>query len=152
MAWWWLLTRRSRRRRLQETSMAFPLGEARRPCNAARWRWLNDHHVIEVAGLRGSAGLAGYCATKGDGRLFAKAVAMEGAAAADGIRVNTVHPRNHRHADLDEVPTSAGSNAPIDPNEVTRAGVPFGRAAVGLDRRRTSQTACCFSLPTRPAT
>jgi len=44
-----------------------------------------------VAGLRGSAGLAGYCATKGGVRLFAKAVAMECAAEADGIRVNTVH-------------------------------------------------------------
>src|SRR5882762_8423050 len=45
-----------------------------------------------TAGLRGSAGLAGYFATKGGVRLFAKAVAMECAAEADGIRVNTVHP------------------------------------------------------------
>ena len=45
-----------------------------------------------VAGLRGSAGLAGYCATKGGVRLFAKAVAMECATEGDGIRVNTVHP------------------------------------------------------------
>ena len=30
-----------------------------------------------TAGLRGSAGLAGYCATKGGVRLFAKAVAMD---------------------------------------------------------------------------
>src|ERR1700747_2511532 len=37
-----------------------------------------------VAGLRGSAGLAGYCATKGGVRLFAKAVAMECAAEATG--------------------------------------------------------------------
>jgi NAD(P)-dependent dehydrogenase (short-subunit alcohol dehydrogenase family) len=33
--------------------------------------------MSSVAGLRGSAGLAGYCATKGGVRLFAKAVAME---------------------------------------------------------------------------
>src|SRR5262245_46424792 len=45
-----------------------------------------------VAGLRGSAGLAGYCATKGGVRLFAKAVAMECAATGDNIRINTVHP------------------------------------------------------------
>jgi NAD(P)-dependent dehydrogenase (short-subunit alcohol dehydrogenase family) len=45
-----------------------------------------------TAGLRGSAGLAGYCATKGGVRLFAKAVAMECAVESDGIRVNTVHP------------------------------------------------------------
>ena len=48
--------------------------------------------MSSVAGLRRSAGLAGYCATKGGVRLFAKAVAMECAAAGDGIRVNTVHP------------------------------------------------------------
>jgi NAD(P)-dependent dehydrogenase (short-subunit alcohol dehydrogenase family) len=48
--------------------------------------------MSSVAGLRGSAGLAGYCATKGGVRLFAKAVAMECAAAGDNIRVNTVHP------------------------------------------------------------
>jgi len=48
--------------------------------------------MSSVAGLRGSGGLAGYCATKGGVRLFAKAVAMECAAAGDGIRVNTVHP------------------------------------------------------------
>src|SRR5712671_1725310 len=41
-----------------------------------------------VAGLRGSAGLAGYCTTKGGVRLFAKAVAMECAVEADRIRVN----------------------------------------------------------------
>jgi len=45
--------------------------------------------MSSVAGLRGSAGLAEYCATKGGVRLFAKAVAMECAAADDGIRVNT---------------------------------------------------------------
>src|ERR1700747_1791374 len=48
--------------------------------------------MSSVAGLRGSAGLAGYCATKGGVRLFAKAVAMECAAAGDRVRVNTVHP------------------------------------------------------------
>jgi NAD(P)-dependent dehydrogenase (short-subunit alcohol dehydrogenase family) len=42
--------------------------------------------MSSVAGRRGSAGLAGYCATKGGVRLFAKAVAMECAAAGDNIR------------------------------------------------------------------
>src|SRR5215469_5007851 len=40
-----------------------------------------------IAGLRGSATLAGYCATKGGVRLFAKAIAMECAARGDGTRV-----------------------------------------------------------------
>src|SRR5260370_17169332 len=48
--------------------------------------------MSSVAGLRGSAGLAGYCATKGSGCLFAKAAAMECAAAEDGIRVNPAPP------------------------------------------------------------
>lgn len=45
-----------------------------------------------VAGLRGSPGLAGYCATKGGVRLFAKAVALECARDGIPVRVNTVHP------------------------------------------------------------
>jgi NAD(P)-dependent dehydrogenase (short-subunit alcohol dehydrogenase family) len=46
----------------------------------------------EAAGLQDRQDLAGYCATKGGVRLFAKAVAMECAVESDGIRVNTVHP------------------------------------------------------------
>src|SRR5882724_4361002 len=48
--------------------------------------------MSSLAGLRGAANLAGYCATKGGVRLFAKAIAMECASAGDGIRVNSVHP------------------------------------------------------------
>src|SRR5205823_11741012 len=46
-----------------------------------------------IAELRGSATLAGYCATKGGVRLFGKAIAMECTARGDHIRVNTAHPR-----------------------------------------------------------
>ena len=49
-------------------------------------------NMSSLAGLKGSAGLAGYCATKGGVRLFTKAVAMECAAARDKVRVNSVHP------------------------------------------------------------
>ncbi len=49
-------------------------------------------NISSVAGLGGSAGMSGYCATKGAVRLFSKAVAMECAAARDGIRCNSVHP------------------------------------------------------------
>ena len=49
-------------------------------------------NISSVAGLVGSPGLTAYCATKGGVRLFSKAVAMECAAAGDGIRVNSVHP------------------------------------------------------------
>ncbi len=47
-------------------------------------------NISSVAGLTGSAGLSGYCATKGAVRLFTKAVAIE--CAADAIRCNSVHP------------------------------------------------------------
>ncbi len=46
--------------------------------------------MSSLAGLRGAAGLGGYCATKGGVRLFAKAAAIEHA--EDNIRVNSVHP------------------------------------------------------------
>ena len=48
--------------------------------------------MSSVAGLRGAASLAGYSASKGAVRLFAKSMAMECAMAGDKIRVNSVHP------------------------------------------------------------
>jgi NAD(P)-dependent dehydrogenase (short-subunit alcohol dehydrogenase family) len=47
------------------------------------------------------------------------AVTMERAASGNRIRISTVHPGE---------PASVGSNAPIDPNEVAKTGVPFGKA------------------------
>jgi NAD(P)-dependent dehydrogenase (short-subunit alcohol dehydrogenase family) len=84
-----------------------------------------------VAGLRGSAGLAGYCATKGGVRLFAKAVAME--CASDRIRVNTVHPGVIDTPIWTKLPASAGLNQPIDPAEIARAGVPLVRVGQAQD-------------------
>ncbi|WP_337188027.1 SDR family oxidoreductase [Phenylobacterium sp.] len=49
-------------------------------------------NVSSVAGLTGVPGLSAYCATKGGVRLFTKAVALECAAARNGVRVNSVHP------------------------------------------------------------
>jgi NAD(P)-dependent dehydrogenase (short-subunit alcohol dehydrogenase family) len=89
--------------------------------------------MSSVAGLRGSAGLAGYCATKGGVRLFAKAVAMECAAAGDGIRINTVHPGVIDTPIWTKLPASPGTNLPIDPNTVAKAGVPLGRAGQAAD-------------------
>ena len=97
-----------------------------------------------VAGLRGSAGLAGYCATKGGVRLFAKAVAIECAVEADRIRVNTVHPGVIDTPIWTKLSGSGGRNVPIDPNEVAKAGC----RSAGLDTLRTSRMACCSSPPT----
>ncbi len=49
-------------------------------------------NMSSVAGLKGSANLAAYNATKGGVRLFTKGVALECAQAGWNIRVNSVHP------------------------------------------------------------
>jgi len=80
--------------------------------------------------------LAGYCATKGGVRLFAKAIAMECAAAGNGIRVNSVHPGiidTPIWNKMMPAPTSDRRNAPIDPHEAARLAVPLGRAGVAQD-------------------
>ena len=92
-------------------------------------------NISSVAGLKGSAGLAGYCATKGGVRLFTKAVAMECANAKDGIRVNSVHPG------LIETPiwitvgeaVNPGSNAPVDLDAMSALLVPLGMKGLPLD-------------------
>jgi NAD(P)-dependent dehydrogenase (short-subunit alcohol dehydrogenase family) len=49
-------------------------------------------NVSSIAGIKASPNLSGYCATKGGVRLFTKSVALECAAARDGVRVNSLHP------------------------------------------------------------
>lgn len=85
-------------------------------------------NISSVAGLKGSANLAGYCATKGGVRLFTKAVAMECANAKDGIRVNSVHPG------LIETPIwitvqnalTPGTNSMPDLDAMSAMAVPLG--------------------------
>ncbi len=82
--------------------------------------------LSSVAGLRGSAGLAGYSATKGAVRLFAKSMALECAQAGDGIRVNSVHPGIIATPIWKKLP--AGSNHTIDPYAIAEMSVPLGKA------------------------
>ena len=87
--------------------------------------------MSSLAGLRGGQSLAGYCATKGGVRLFAKAIAMECASIGDGVRVNSVHPGIIDTPIWGKIPTGAsghGQNAPIDPEERARWATPLGRA------------------------
>src|ERR1700753_1558104 len=87
--------------------------------------------MSSLAGLRGAAGVSGYCATKGGVRLFAKAIAMECAMAGDGIRVNSVHPGIIDTPIWGKIPTEAtgrGQNAPIDPEARAKFATPLGRA------------------------
>jgi NAD(P)-dependent dehydrogenase (short-subunit alcohol dehydrogenase family) len=91
-------------------------------------------NISSVAGLGGAAGLSGYCATKGAVRLFTKAVALECAAAKDGIRCNSVHPGiidTPIWTKIDQegvlaagIGLPSGSNA-IDPNMIAMA-TPLG--------------------------
>ena len=87
--------------------------------------------LSSVAGLRGSAGLAGYSATKGAVRLFAKSMALECAQANDGIRVNSVHPGIIATPIWGKLPP--GANAPLDPDKIAAATVPLGKAGQAED-------------------
>jgi NAD(P)-dependent dehydrogenase (short-subunit alcohol dehydrogenase family) len=90
--------------------------------------------MSSIAGLRGSAGLAGYSATKGGVRLFGKSVALECAAAGDNIRVNTVHPGIIDTPIWGKLPQQTGGrNAPLDPHERARVAVPLGKAGTAQD-------------------
>ena len=91
--------------------------------------------MSSVAGLRGSGPLAGYCATKGGVRLFAKSVAQECALADDGVRVNSVHPGIIDTPIWDKIAPGAtvpGSNRPLD--GATRGlAAPIGRAGTAAE-------------------
>jgi NAD(P)-dependent dehydrogenase (short-subunit alcohol dehydrogenase family) len=92
--------------------------------------------MSSLAGLRGSAMLAGYSATKGGVRLFAKSIAMECASVGDGIRVNSVHPGIIDTPIWHKIPSggaASGQNAPIDFAEAARLTTPLGRPGQARD-------------------
>lgn len=92
--------------------------------------------MSSIAGLRGSVGLAGYSATKGGVRLFAKSVALECAAARDGIRVNSVHPGVIDTPIWNKIPTGATgahNNKPIDPRARSLWMIPLGELGTAQD-------------------
>ena len=87
--------------------------------------------MSSVAGLRGSAGLACYSATKGAVRLFAKSMALECAQARDRIRVNSVHPGVIDTPIWGKLPP--GANAPLDAKAIAANVVPIGEAGTAED-------------------
>lgn len=87
--------------------------------------------MSSVAGIRGSANLAGYSATKGAVRLFAKSLALECATARDNIRVNSVHPGVIDTPIWTKLPP--GANAPLDANKIAEMMVPIGKAGQAED-------------------
>ena len=89
-------------------------------------------NISSIAGIKASANVSGYCATKGAVRLFTKSVALECAAAKDGVRVNSVHPGIVETAIWDSLIGTGrdGSNArPRHATVVamTERAVPLGR-------------------------
>ena len=90
--------------------------------------------LSSVAGIRGSAGLAGYSATKGAVRLFAKSVALE--YARENIRCNSVHPGIIDTEIWDKMPAGASDvrrNAPIDARAIAEGSVPTGKLGTAQD-------------------
>ncbi len=100
-------------------------------------------NISSVAGLRGSAGVSAYCASKGAVRLFTKAAAVECATLGLNIRVNSVHPgiidtpiwqksitritETMPPEQVTAMTTHSGGNA-LDPNVIAMGGTPMGRA------------------------
>ena len=84
-------------------------------------------NMSSVAGLKGSPGLAAYCATKGAVRLLTKAVALECGQVKDGVRVNSVHPGIIETPIWESIFTRApGSNTPPDLDAMSVMAVPIG--------------------------
>ena len=92
--------------------------------------------MSSIAGLRGSPGLAAYCATKGGVRLFAKSVALECARPAttsastrsipaSSTRRSGARSRRRRK--------QSRANAPIDPHERAAVIVPMGVVGTAQD-------------------
>lgn len=96
--------------------------------------------ISSISGLYGTDGMAGYSASKGGVRLFAKAVALECAHAQDGVRVNSVYPGNVATPMMEK---AAKDFSGADTTEVmaqlearVRRTVPLGRIAQPLDIAR----------------
>jgi NAD(P)-dependent dehydrogenase (short-subunit alcohol dehydrogenase family) len=87
--------------------------------------------MSSVAGLNGAGELAGYSATKGAVRLFAKSMALECAQARDNIRVNSVHPGVIDTPSWNRVGSDA--TEPLDANSIATAQVPLGQAGLADD-------------------
>jgi NAD(P)-dependent dehydrogenase (short-subunit alcohol dehydrogenase family) len=85
-------------------------------------------NMSSVAGLKGSPTLAAYSATKGAVRLLTKAVALECAAAKDGVRVNSVHPGIIETPIWLGISSSGqpGTNTPLDLETISAMVVPLG--------------------------
>ncbi|HZR87936.1 MAG TPA: glucose 1-dehydrogenase [Bradyrhizobium sp.] len=96
-------------------------------------------NVSSIAGIKASPNVSGYCATKGGVRLFTKAVALECAAARDGVRVNSLHPGITETAIWDTLIGTAEEGSNAGPargptlDKLTARAVPLGFKAMPED-------------------
>jgi NAD(P)-dependent dehydrogenase (short-subunit alcohol dehydrogenase family) len=81
-------------------------------------------NMSSVAGLRGTSEYTAYCASKGAVRLLTKSLALECAAAQNGVRVNSVHPGLIETKLWDTV---AKNGVRPDLDRMARRGVPLGK-------------------------
>ena len=89
-------------------------------------------NISSIAGIKASPNVSGYCATKGAVRLFTKSVALECAAAKDGVRVNSVHPGIVETAIWDSLIGTGPDGSNARPRHatvmaMTERNVPLGR-------------------------
>jgi NAD(P)-dependent dehydrogenase (short-subunit alcohol dehydrogenase family) len=92
--------------------------------------------MSSVAGLRGSVGLAGYCAGKPEREACVCSrtrLRWNAPRPAMGSESTIVHPGVIDMPIWTKLPVSAGRNVPIAANEVAKAGVPLGRAGQAQD-------------------
>jgi NAD(P)-dependent dehydrogenase (short-subunit alcohol dehydrogenase family) len=96
-------------------------------------------NVSSIAGIKASPNVSGYCATKGGVRLFTKSVALECAAAKDGVRVNSLHPGITETAIWDTLIGTVEEGSNSGPargptlDKLTARAVPLGFKAVPDD-------------------
>ena len=99
-------------------------------------------NMSSVAGLKGIAGLAGYCASKAGVRMFTKSLALECAAARNNVRANSVHPgaietpiwiKMAHGGDLPPGENRRNSDAMEAARAASEAATPVGHAGVPED-------------------
>ena len=92
-------------------------------------------NVSSIAGIKASPNVSGYCASKGAVRLFTKSVALECAAAKDGVRVNSLHPGIVETPIWDSLIGTSGDGSNARPrgatlDAFTARTVPLGRSGL----------------------
>ena len=99
-------------------------------------------NISSVAGLKGIAGMAGYCASKAGVRMFTKALALECAKAKNNVRANSLHPgaietpiwvKLAYGGEMPPADSLRNSNAMEDARAASEAATPMGHAGVPND-------------------